>query len=343
MTAPQRILVIRLSAMGDVAMCVPVLLAFKKAYPQVEIVTLSRKHTNHILSQITGITVVEARVQDQHSGIYGLWKLAKELRAQHITAIADLHNVLRSKILRFFMKNLAQASLDKGRGEKAQLVNDPTFFKQLPHTTARYAAVFKNLGYEVKLDGTDFLPKIPLHATVKELLTSKPVKRIGIAPFAAHAPKSLTVQRASELIWTVSKLPNVEVLLFGGGTQESKDLQELSSLAEHVVSIAGKVTFIAELSALANLDCMIAMDSGNGHLAAMYGVPVITIWGNTHPFAGFAPYGQPQENQITLDKTKFPKIPTSVFGNKEVAGYEIATDSFDQDKVMRRLKAILKE
>ena len=343
MTASQRILVIRLSAMGDVAMCVPVLLAFKKVYPQVGVVTLSRKHTNHILSQITGITVVEARVQDQHKGIYGLWKLAKELQAQNITAIADLHNVLRSKMLRFFMKNVVQAALDKGRDEKSQLVNDPTFFKQLPHTTARYVAVFQKLGYEITVDGTDFLPKTPLHATVKELLTSKPVKRIGIAPFAAHAPKSLTVQRAGDLILSISKLPDVEVVLFGGGTQESKDLQELSTLAENIVSLAGKAPFTAELTALANLDCMIAMDSGNGHLAAMYGVPVITIWGNTHPFAGFAPYGQPQENQITLDKTKFPKIPTSVFGNKLVPGYENATDFFDLDKVMQRLTAILKE
>ncbi len=343
MTAPHRMLVIRLSAMGDVAMCVPVLLAFKKAYPQVGIVTLSRKHTNHILSQITGMTVVEARVQDQHKGIYGLWKLAKELRTHNITAVADLHNVLRTKVLRFFFKKTLQFALDKGREQKALLVNNPAYFKQLPHTTERYVAVFKNLGYEIKLDGTDFLPKKPLHATVKELLTSKPVKRIGIAPFAAHTTKSLTVQRAGELILAVSQLKDVEVLLIGGGVQESKDLQELSSLAENVVSLAGKVSFEAELSALANLDAMVAMDSGNGHLAAMYRVPVITIWGNTHPFAGFAPYGQPQENQITLDKSKFPKIPTSVFGNKLVAGYENATDSFDLDQVMKRLAAVLKE
>ena len=62
------------------------------------------------------------------------------------------------------------------------------------------------------------------------------------------------------------------------------------------------------------------MDSGNGHLAAMYGIPVITVWGVTHPYAGFAPFLQPEENSITADREQFPLIPTSVYGNKVWGG-----------------------
>lgn len=342
MAKPQRILVIRLSALGDVAMCVPVLLAFKKAYPLVEVVTLSRKRTNDILKQITGITVLEARVLDVHKGVSGIYKLARALRKQHLTAVADLHNVLRSKILLFFLTGIKKAALDKGRDAKKRLIKDPAFFKQLPHTTSRYAAVFKELGYDILLDGTEFLPKIPIDESVLPLLSNAAVKRIGIAPFAAHKPKSLSLARARALVEALSKFPQVELILFGGGQQEVEALESLASNLANGCSLAGKTTFNAELSVIANLDCMIAMDSGNGHLAAMYGIPVITIWGNTHPFAGFAPYAQPQENQIILDRTKFPRIPTSIFGNKEIPGYTNATDSFNLAQVLERVAAILK-
>jgi len=342
MATPQRILVIRLGAMGDVAMCVPVLLAFKRANPQVEIVTLSRKQTNHILSQINGITVVEARVLDVHKGISGIYKLAKELQKHNITAVADLHNVLRSKILRFFMTGTKKAALDKGRDAKNKLINDPAFFEQLPHTTDRYAAVFRKLGYDITLNGTEFLPKILIDKTIEQLLTNLPVKRVGIAPFAAHKPKSLTVSRAKQLVEAVSKLPQVEVLLYGGGDKETQELEKLATGLPNVVSLAGKTDFKAQLSTISNLDCMIAMDSGNGHLAAMYGVPVITIWGNTHPYAGFAPYAQPSENQLTADRSVFPSIPTSIFGNKELQGYTTATDSFAMKQVLDRVARILR-
>ena len=67
------------------------------------------------------------------------------------------------------------------------------------------------------------------------------------------------------------------------------------------VLVAGKLSFSEELDTISNLDCMISMDSGNAHLAAMYGVKVITIWGVTHPFAGFAPFHQPKEYSLLPD------------------------------------------
>jgi ADP-heptose:LPS heptosyltransferase len=63
------------------------------------------------------------------------------------------------------------------------------------------------------------------------------------------------------------------------------------------------------------------MDSGNGHLAAMYGVPTVSLWGVTHPYAGFAPFKQ-ESNCLLSDRTQYPAIPTSIYGNKVPEGYE---------------------
>jgi len=66
---------------------------------------------------------------------------------------------------------------------------------------------------------------------------------------------------------------------------------------------------------------MLSMDSGNGHLGAMYGVPTVSLWGVTHPYAGFAPLHQ-ETNCLLSNRDQYSAIPTSIYGNKVPEGYE---------------------
>lgn len=341
MNLPQRILVIRLSAMGDVAMCVPVLLALQRDYPSVEVIMLSRKRFKSILSQIPNIKFIEAQVDDLHKGVPGLWKLAGELKKQKPQAIADFHNVLRSKILRTFMMGIPSATIDKGRKEKKQLIQNLSFFKPLQHTTDRYANVLRELGFTINLQKNEFLPKSTISTQIHEKIGKNTSKWIGFAPFAAHRTKALGLEKALEIALEIAALPDVKLLLFGGGKKETTDLAQIASSAHNIISLAGTIDFEEELSVISNLNVMIAMDSGNGHLAAMYGVPVVTLWGNTHPYAGFAPYAQPMERQLTVNRDDYPLVPTSIFGNQLVDGYETITDSIETSKVIEEVKKLL--
>ena len=341
MNLQQRILVIRLSAMGDVAMCIPVLLALQRDYPSVEIIMLSRKRFQPILSQIPNIQFVEADVDNSHKGISGLWKLAKELKQLQPHAIADFHNVLRSKTLRTFLPGIPKAKIDKGRSEKKQLVENPSFFKPLKHSTERYADVLRELGFEINLQQNEFLPKRPISTQTHEKIGKNSSKWIGFAPFAAHRTKALGLEKAKDIAQKIAMLPNVKLLLFGGGKKESSDLKQIAATSDNIISVAGNLDFEEELNIISNLDAMIAMDSGNGHLAAMYGVPVITLWGNTHPYAGFAPYAQPIERQLTVDRKIYPLVPTSIFGNQLIDGYEDITDSIETSRVIEELGKLL--
>ena len=83
------------------------------------------------------------------------------------------------------------------------------------------------------------------------------------------------------------------------------------------------------------------MDSGNGHLAAIFGIPVLTLWGVTPPYAGFAPFNQPESNQLISDRKKYPLIPTSVYGNKYPKGYEKAIETIAPETVLEKIKEIL--
>ena len=116
---PKHILVIRLSAMGDVAMSVPVLRAFKQQYPQTKITALTRSHFSPFFRDLPNVSVFPVDLNGKHKGIFGLFKLSKELKKLNIDAVADLHNVLRTKILKLFFFRIRFIQIDKGRKEKS--------------------------------------------------------------------------------------------------------------------------------------------------------------------------------------------------------------------------------
>ena len=96
-----------------------------------------------------------------------------------------------------------------------------------------------------------------------------------------------------------------QVILFGAGEKENINARCGKALP-NVYSMAGKHSLAEELALIAHLDLMLSMDSANAHLAANYGVEVITLWGLTHPFAGFAAWGQPENNHLCVDRSQYP-------------------------------------
>jgi len=338
MPKPKHILVIRLSAMGDVAMTVPVLRAFTQQYPDVKLTVLTRQFFTPLFKDLPNVTVYTADVQGEHKGIFGLFKLSKELKKLNITAVADLHNVLRSKILKFFFFGRQWIQIDKGRAEKKALVSGHSF-QQLKSTHQRYADVFENLGYKVDLHNPVFPKKKNLSAKYLDVVGKDTKRWIGMAPFAAFEGKIYPIDLMETAIETLSKTH--KIILFGAGNEESKILNSISSRFENVINLAGQFTLAEELDIISNLDLMVSMDSGNAHLAAMLGVKVLTIWGVTHPYAGFLPFNHTMDSAILADRTRFSKIPTSVYGNKFPEGYEKAMRSIAPEQVITKITTSL--
>lgn len=334
---PKHILVIRLSAMGDVAMTVPVLRAFSEHYPNTKITVLTKGFLKPFFRDLKNLSVFEADTKGKHKGVFGLWKLARELKKLDIDAIADLHNVLRSNILKFFLLGKQCVQIDKGRSEKKALVSGENF-KQLKTTHQRYADVFEGLGFPINLDQPSFPKAANLTDTEKAITGEKLTKWIGIAPFAAHKSKMYPLDKMVDVIETLSKEYNV--YLFGGGKKEISFLQPIDDTYKNVINLAGKLSLNEEMNIMSNLDVMLSMDSGNSHIAAMLGIPVVTIWGVTHPFAGFAAFNQPEDAQLIADRTQFPKIPTSIYGNKFPDGYQLAAGSIPVETIVEKVTSM---
>ncbi|MDG5491125.1 glycosyltransferase family 9 protein [Psychroserpens sp. SPM9] len=339
MPKPKHILVIRLSAMGDVAMTVPVLRAFVTQYPEVHLTVLTQPFFKPLFRAIPNVSVYEADIKGKHKGVFGLWKLSRALKALHFDAVADLHNVLRSKILKVFFFGKPIVQIDKGRQEKKALVNGQSF-KALKTTHQRYADVFEALGFPVDLSQPVFPKKAKLDSKYLEHIGTDTKPWIGIAPFAAFEGKMYPLDALETVISQLSN--SYKILLFGAGNEEAQTLESISNRFDTVVNMAGKFSFEQELDIISNLDVMLAMDSGNAHLAAMLGVKVITIWGVTHPYAGFLPFNQSMDTALVADRKQYPKIPTSIYGNSFPKGYENAIRTVAPSTVVSKLVASLK-
>jgi len=341
MNAKAHILVIRLSALGDVAMTVPVLLALTQQHPQLKITVLTRAFFAPMFAQLPNVTVFEVDVKGKHKGVIGLWKLYKTLTKLDFEAIADIHNVLRSNILKQILRinGIPFFQVDKGRAEKKALTSvSNKRFEQLKTTHQRYADVFSKLGYQVDLNRITLLQKEALSENILKLIEPENRKLIGIAPFAAFEGKKYPLAQMENVIEALKKQWKYKLILFGVGSLEKELLLPFSDGKDCINSI-GELSFKEELAVVSNLKVMLAMDSGNAHLAAMYGVPTVTLWGVTHPYAGFAPFKQ-ESNTLVADRTKYPLIPTSIYGNRVPEGYEKAIESISPATIVETITAL---
>lgn len=328
--------------MGDVAMLVPVLLSLHQAYPDLKVTILTKPHLTPIFTDLSFVNVHGADVKGKHKGFFGLRALSKELVSLNIDAVADTHNVLRSRVLSIFfkLKGIKVATIDKGRKEKRQL----TIWKvkslfQLISSHERYALVFNKLGFDFTLNDSPILkPKL-----INNAISYKNDKIvIGIAPFASFPGKAYPLHLIEKTIELLRSKLNCEILLFGGGQNEKEKLDILAaSFNNGVYNLTNRYNFNEELATISNLSLMVSMDSGNGHLAANYGVPVLTIWGITHPCLGFSPFRQPPKNALKANREQFPFIPTSVYGNKMPKNYRKAIATVTPEMIVQRILEIL--
>jgi ADP-heptose:LPS heptosyltransferase len=266
---------------------------------------VTNKNWGPLCEGIPRLVFVPADLKGVHKGVKGLYRLFSSLRSLYpeISAVADLHQVLRSRIVRTFyrLSGIPVAVIDKGREGKKQLTRkENKVLQPLPTTIDRYRQVFRELGLEPGTPGSGTLPR-----------QANDKLQIGIAPFATYKEKTYPIEKMEEVIRQVIAKEGVEVLLFGGGAQEIAQLNALAAKFNRVRVMSFGLK--EELSVISGLKLMVSMDSANMHLASLFGVPVVSVWGATHPYAGFMGYGQKEEYAAQID---LYCRPCSVFGNK---------------------------
>jgi ADP-heptose:LPS heptosyltransferase len=307
-----KLLIIRFSALGDIAMTVPVIYNLAVQYPDLEITMLSREMARPLFERTPkNVHFIAADLKGRHKGLLGLCRLWRDAHLNDFDYIADFHDVLRTWWLRTegCLRRKKVAKIDKGRkGKKALTRQKNKVFVQQATSFERYAKVLEQLGFPikqqfVKLDYSAFC----------ETQKADDETWVGIAPFAKHPTKVYPMEKMELVIKALSERENTRVFLFGGGAEESQQIESLCSKYNNVLPAKSQQGLRGELALMGQLDMMLSMDSANMHLASLVGTRVVSIWGGTHPYAGFLGWNQKAEDCIQLD---LPCRPCSVYGNK---------------------------
>jgi len=327
----RHILVIRLSALGDVAMLYPVIYNVLEENSDVQITLLTRTPMAQIFSHLSRVKVVCVETQSKHKGLWGLFRLYWSLRAVGITSVVDTHNVLRSRVLGHFfrLQGVAVHRLDKQREARKKLLRKE--HKQrtaLVPVVEKYRQTFIEAGIRVRGESAP-----PIFSR------SKNPTGVGFAPFAGFTQKELPWETVVSLVKRLSD-DGVAVHLFSAPGKQRAKLQSLSHLPHvSVVSFSGGLR--EELAFMATLSVMLSMDSANGHLAALVGCPVITIWGATHRDAGFVAHTAVNHVEISTDELSCR--PCSAFGNVPCHRGDLAClNRLEVDNIMEALTSVLK-
>ena len=291
--------------MGDVAIAASIMKEVVAQHPDIHFVFATRTFFAPFFDNIPNLTVFPVNFKEKYTGLRGIFKLYKDLNKNcKIDAVADLHNVLRTKLLtfcfRFSFKKIKIATINKGRKEKRNLCNIKNLAKTpLKSTWQRYVDVFNQLGIKTVVEPKP-VPFIP-----------EEIRKIGVFPFAQHKGKMYPPELMEKVLEILNN--NCEIYLFGGGKTAQELCEEWQAKYTNIHSLVGKYTLIEELNFISTLDVMLSMDSAGMHLASLCNIPCVPIWGATHPFAGFVGFGQENNPQIQL---ALPCRPCSTYGNK---------------------------
>lgn len=339
---PSNILVIRTSAMGDVAMTVPVLWSLSKSYPDAKLTMLTTESFAPMFENISNLKLVFLDKKEKHKGFVGLIRLFKSLQTYRFDAVADLHDVLRSKVLRwlFFLSGVKMAKINKGRNEKKQLIaQGKDFSSPLKTSFNRYYDVFQRLGFDFELKFQSiFENNIPISNLLIETFGEKKGNWIGIAPFAKHRGKIYPLEKMEQVVALLNEEKSNSIFLFGSGEEEKKIILSWVEKYDRILLLPVEFRLPEELILMAHLDVMLSMDSANMHLASLVGTPVVSIWGATHYYAGFLGWNQSLNHVVEID---LDCRPCSIFGNKTCRRNDYACLNWiEAQSVVERIKKI---
>lgn len=333
---PRHLLVMRNSAMGDVAMLPHALRALMAAYPALRVTVATQPMFRPFFDGLE-VDFLDVDTKGAQHALPGMWRLAAEARRRGVDAVADVHGVMRSEVFGLSMRlhGIAVAGIRKGRAEKRRFIRrGGRGMEPLRHTVVRYCDVFRRLGFV--FDDPD--PAAARRRT--NPMGEKQGVWIGFAPFSAHAGKTYPEAMSREAVALLAERYE-RVFIHGGGGREAEFAQEMERAYPNVTALYGRVRFAGEMDLIANLDCVVSMDSLVMHLAALVGTPVVSVWGATHPGLGFLGWGCDPDNVL---QAGMACRPCSVFGSKPCKfGDYRCLRAVTPEMIVRQVAAVLEK
>lgn len=313
----EKILIIRFSSLGDVILTTPVISALKTKFPHSRIFFLTKSQYGDVLRTDPRIfSLIQFDPTEKHKGFPGFMRLVFQLRSYDFDLLVDLHANLRSFFVRHLVKSKIKLKYNKRWLSRFLMVHCKFFKTKSIHTVNSYMKVLKKMQINTpEKNPLIFLSRDDEESSKLFLLEQKVEKDdivVGVHPGARWQTKRWDEGKFKQVCQDLIGRHNCKIMLLGDvGDEElteniSKDMPD-AKLIKAVGLPAGRF-----MSLIRRCDCLITNDSGPMHMASALQVPVVAIFGPTHPRLGFAPVGS--ENVVLCANVKCS--PCSLHGEK---------------------------
>ena len=297
--SPEKILIIKLSAMGDVIMSLPALRALKDKYPKADIDWLVEAPTAGLLLGHPSLNRVIISPRQQvlaalkkghlRTATKLFFKFYKELRAVKYDVVMDLQGLLKSGITMGLSRGLRKVGFDRGRELSHWFLNEklPPYDPER-HAALRYLDVAIHLGadcpkfYAGSNPGPYYTPSVDGEKEATQFLANSNEKFIVLNPGTRRASKCWPIphwQKLAELITTQTDMG----LVITGSQGEAQSGEEVASISPRILNLCGRTTLPGLAAILARSQAMVTGDTGPMHLAAAVGAGGLALFGPTRP------------------------------------------------------------
>jgi heptosyltransferase-2 len=325
LTFAMKFLIIRFSSIGDIVLTTPVVRCLKQQVENVEVHYLTKKNYSGIVA--TNPFIDKVHVLDDN------WEnLLEELKAENFDCIIDLHHNLRTLRIKHALKKVNNFSFNKLNFEKWLL----TFLKIniLPkiHIVDRYLQTLQTFGVMNDGKGLDFFIPEKDIVPIDHIPASHHAGFIGVVIGAALNTKKLPVEKLKDLC---KKIDHPVILL--GGNEDKIVGDEIASVdSVKIYNACGKFNLNESADLVRRSKFIITHDTGLMHIAAAFKKPIISVWGNTIPEFGMAPYYGKYEVRNTEFEVKnlFCRPCSKIGYNACPMGHFKCMQAQDTDKIM---------
>lgn len=281
-TAPNKLCILRLSAIGDVCHAVAMVQAIQRFYPDIQITWVIGKVEAMLLQGLPGVEFV---IFDKKAGLKGYTDLRQHLKGQKFDVLLHMQVALRASLASLFIPAKVKIGFDRLRAKEGQwlFTNNAIAAQQHPHVLDGFMGFAQAINvpvstpkWKMPLDDEDMLWASEL------LLSDKPIA--VISPAASKAERNWHSEGYAKTAEHLNKL-GFSVVICGGPTTQEKLLAEaiIAKTNASVTNMVGKTSLKQLLAVLKLAHLVIAPDTGPAHMAVTVATPVIGLYAHSNP------------------------------------------------------------
>jgi len=305
-----KILILRLSSIGDILLSTPFIRQTRRAFPGAHISFIVKKEFADLIRYNPHIDKIHEF--DSSSNFKNLHKLNTRVKKENFDFVFDLHNNLRTRQILRSIKKISLHKINKSKIKRAILVYFKiNLYKNIKPVAERYLDVGGKSGITDDGLGLELFWNSQIAERADEILLSKKINKkfICIAPAAAHFTKMWPLDYSIKLTESILEKTDYNVVVLGGPAEKS--MLNCFPQQERVINLTGDLTLLESAAVLARSAGLVSNDSGLMHMASAVNVPIVALFGSTVKELGFFPY---RSQSTVIENNSLWCRPCSHFG-----------------------------